>query len=78
MAKAKGVDLYFCQGCKTLTPKSMVQVDHVVACGSIKEVGWDVWIDRLFNGKLQVLCKDNCHRLKTQFDKRSIRRMPKA
>lgn len=49
-----------CEKCGAKTPH--VEVDHIVNCGSIKVVGWGVWIERLRVGPegLVVLCIP-CH-----------------
>lgn len=60
--------LYKCEKCGVFTPHP--EVDHKITCGSIKEVGWDVWIERLRVGPegLVVLCI-SCHDKKKEADK---------
>jgi len=50
--------LYQCFACKQLYGPKAVQVDHIVPIGAFD--GWDGFIERLFEGELQVLCKP-CH-----------------
>lgn len=59
---------YQCAKCKKWFPEKEIEVDHIVEAGSLRN-GDDVkdFIERLFCEKegLQVLCKDVCHREKT-------------
>ncbi len=56
---------YLCAKCGGLTKKP--ELDHVCPVGatpgskrSKPEDTWDVFMDRLFNGEIQTLCRD-CH-----------------
>src|SRR6478736_5542181 len=59
---------YQCAKCKKWFAEKEIEVDHIVEAGSLRN-GDDVkdFIERLFCEKegLQVLCKDVCHREKT-------------
>lgn len=58
---------YQCNACKKWFKKSDVEVDHIVAVGSLKSAAdLPAFVMRLFVGTegLQVLCKP-CHREKT-------------
>jgi len=59
---------YQCCKCKKWFKGDEVEVDHIIEAGSLKD-GGDVkdFIERLFCEKegLQVLCKNICHREKT-------------
>ena len=59
---------YQCKKCKKWFPEKEIEVDHIIEAGSLRN-GDDVkdFIERLFCEKngLQVLCKDGCHREKT-------------
>lgn len=69
---AKTDNLYLCVSCvpPKLHEKWAMDVDHVDACGPLSSIT-DVerFVDRLFNGKLQVLCK-MCHAVKTKEQKK--------
>lgn len=67
-ARLRGLPLYKCAGCRKPFIKEQVHVDHVEACGKSHMGNFDVFIDRLFNGKLQILCAP-CHDIKTKVDK---------
>jgi 5-methylcytosine-specific restriction endonuclease McrA len=60
--------VYKCEKCgkNTVHP----EVDHIIACGSIKEVGWDTWIERLRVSPegLIILCIP-CHDKKKELSK---------
>jgi hypothetical protein len=59
-----------------LKKTSMLAIDHVEPVVSVIDgfAGWDVYIERMFNGKLQILCnypgeidgKPSCHHVKTK------------
>lgn len=60
-----------CNICKHVFPTSKMTVDHLISCGSVKDIGY---VDRLLNvalGDLQVLCKE-CHDIKTLAERRDI------
>jgi hypothetical protein len=60
--------------CKKWFKDKEVEVDHIVACGSLKEYS-DLpgFIQRLFcePEDLQILCKDVCHKKKTDSERKS-------
>lgn len=49
---------YLCAYCKSLFGPKEVQVDHVEPVKMAED--WNQYIEMLFEGKLQVLCK-SCH-----------------
>lgn len=53
--------MYLCLLCKKPQEKWAMDVDHIIECGSLKSLD-DIrgFVDRLFNGKLQAICKI-CH-----------------
>jgi hypothetical protein len=71
-AKIGGLPLWLCHTCKGSFVKEQVHVDHILACGPSKIGQFDVFIDRLFNGKLQVLCVF-CHDDKSKKDNKLMR-----
>lgn len=56
--------MYVCLLCKKPQEKYAMEVDHITECGSLKSLP-DIqgFVDRLFNGKLQAICKP-CHKAK--------------
>lgn len=70
---------YVCAACRSTFTRKEVQVDHITPIVPLTGwVSWESFIDRLFLGALQVLCKP-CHKSKTQEENR-VRRAnkPKA
>ena len=63
---------YRCQGCGCNTSKP--QADHIKPVGLADN--WDEYIDYLFQGDIQILCK-KCHDSKTKTDNKNIRRLKK-
>lgn len=62
---------WVCAMCGKSNASDEVDVDHVIPCGQF--LGPDDeqdFIYRFFFGRLQVLCKDPCHKLKTKQDKK--------
>lgn len=56
--------MYLCPLCVKLCEKWAMDVDHIEECGKFTELDHvRGFIDRLFNGKLQAICK-NCHKAK--------------
>lgn len=70
-AKVRGMPLYICAHCKKTRLKEQVHVDHILACGVSAMGNFDVFISRLFEGELQVLCVD-CHEVKSKLDKKAM------
>jgi len=62
---------YQCNLCKAWCPRSLVQVDHIVPCGGIKNYESIVpWLKRAHVEKgFQVLCKE-CHKIKTKKERK--------
>ncbi|MFW3388050.1 UNVERIFIED_CONTAM: hypothetical protein RF648_18810 [Kocuria sp. CPCC 205274] len=57
---------YECNHCHHYFPLRRVQVDHISPI--VPTDGWDSWdelFDRMFNGEMQVLCKE-CHSSKSR------------
>lgn len=55
---------YVCQLCEKVFEKWGMDVDHITECGALTELAHiEGFVDRLFNGKLQAICKP-CHLLK--------------
>ena len=58
-----------CALCQKLTPKYLLEADHIEPVvplnSSLEEMTWDELIDRVWNGKLNPLCKE-CHKSKTK------------
>lgn len=65
LIKVKNGKMYWCSTCNKMMPKWAIDVDHIIPCGSLGSIE-DVkgFVDRLFHGQLQILCKV-CHTLKT-------------
>ena len=67
---------YECAHCKKWFPEKEVEIDHIIQAGSLRN-GDDVkdFIERLFCEKdgLQMLCKDVCHRKKTDSVKKKLK-----
>ena len=66
-----GYGIYQCALCKTLVPPKLgkkrdnyITIDHVDPIVPGTWETWDTFIDRLFNGKLQAICKQ-CHDAKS-------------
>ncbi len=55
-AKIKGLPLWLCHTCKGSFVKEQVHVHHKITCGKSGMGNFDNFIDKLFNGKLEVLC----------------------
>lgn len=70
-AKVRGLPLYVCAGCKRSCVKQQVHVDHVIACGESSMGNFDIFIHRLFQGRLQVLCV-TCHEDKSRLDRKAM------
>lgn len=67
---------YLCASCSGLFGPKDVRVDHVEP---VTPLGWDssdwsTYVDRLFNGMLQILC-DKCHTVKTAEERKFKVRM---
>lgn len=58
---------YLCNKCRRIFGPKDVQVDHVDPVSN--SVSWDEFIEKLFEGRLQVLCKP-CHIEKGDHKKR--------
>jgi len=70
LARVKGG--YQCATCKTVIPvQKLCKIDHIENLTFKFNEGWDwnVYLDRLFNGSCELLCKD-CHDLKTKHERR--------
>lgn len=70
---------YLCAACNKIFPPKDVVVDHIE---SVTPIGWDsrdwgTYVQRLFEGELQVLCKEPCHKAKTQKERAYARTFTK-
>ena len=73
LARQKYITGYYrCQGCGCNTSKP--QADHIKPVGLADN--WDEYINYLFDGDIQILCK-KCHDSKTKTDNKNIRRLKK-
>lgn len=64
---------YVCTHCRGVYGRREVAVDHIIPV--VPLTGWDGWdgfIERLFTGNIQVLCKP-CHKVKTLAENRERR-----
>jgi hypothetical protein len=63
---------YLCAGCGEWFQRKLVQIDHKIPCGSLKNFDDIVpFIQRLTVEDptlYTILCKDGCHRVKTNFE----------
>ena len=57
-----------CAGCGGLFKRSELHGDHIdpVIDPNIGFVDWNTYMERLFLGEIQPLCKENCHKEKTR------------
>lgn len=73
----------FCGECGVITPKYLMQIDHVVPIiklnETLEDLTWDELIDRLWCNinNLLPLCKE-CHKLKTKAENKERRAFNKG
>lgn len=67
-----GSSSYQCAGCDGLFGADEINVDHVEPVTPYDWTGveWSEYIDRMFNGDLQVLCTKECHKQKTGYERK--------
>jgi 5-methylcytosine-specific restriction endonuclease McrA len=68
---------YLCAGCGKIFGPKDIAVDHVEP---VTPIGWDsrdwtTYVDRLFGNKLQILCRDACHKEKTAMERKYTKAM---
>ena len=66
-AAHRGFGEWECAGCKQLFKRENLHGDHVLACIEPEKgfIDWNTYMERLFLGEIQPLCKDKCHKEKT-------------
>lgn len=67
-----GRNEYLCASCKRVYPARAIAVDHIAPVVPFTGFpGWEAFIARLFCGPsgLQILCRDGCHKEKTQAER---------
>ncbi len=78
---------YKCAECGNLFKPNQVEVDHKVPIGPAPgtkmapdSLSWDEFIFKVFCNpiNLQVLCKDNCHKSKTERHRKKIEELKKG
>jgi 5-methylcytosine-specific restriction endonuclease McrA len=76
-----GYGKYQCAHCKQIFGRQEIAVDHIapVICPKAGFVDWNTYIARLFvpKGKLQVLCRTNCHQTKSNKENKTRRQVKK-